>query len=104
MKIKNQRLGSTTTHYHSVEVEDGPIIDAGSFYVAGTKFRVEKIRRKRINNDPWGDVTVIGRRVNKNGSLGQIEHTRVYPAWRGLPDWAERHHQHLDGGVHPRRR
>lgn len=90
MKIKDQQIGSTTTHYHRLELEDGPVIEAGNSYVAGTQFKVEKIRRKRINNEPWGDVTVEGHRVNKDGSLAsRLTHQRVYVAWKGLPKWLD---------------
>jgi hypothetical protein len=87
MKIKDQHFGSTTTHYHRLEVEDGPVIDAGNSYIDGTKFKVETIRRRRINNDPWGDVTVRGPRLKKDGTLSGIIHQRVFVAHKPLPDW-----------------
>lgn len=89
MKIKDQHLGSTTTTYHRLELEDGPIIDAGNSYVTGTKFQVRTIRRRRINSDPWGDVTVAGPRLKKDGTLGDLVHTRVFVAWKGLPEWLD---------------
>lgn len=101
MKIIKDSVDTVIKHYRVIEVEDGPVVDAGEDYSPGTRMRVEEVRFSWLEEAEPHRVVVFGHRINKNGRTGAIRLTAEYPAWRGLPEWLEaivQLHKEEEGG------
>lgn len=87
MKVATQGEATQTIHRRWFTVEDGLVIDAGYAYAPGTRIKVEKVRFKWDEGDQIGQINVEGHRVNKDGSLGKIEHEVRFFRYNGYPEW-----------------
>jgi hypothetical protein len=87
MEIKKNAVREVHTWHRVVTVADGPIIDAGNSYVAGTKFQIDTVWWKYEDGQQADEIHVAGRRINKNGSPGKVTHDRVYFLSREQPEW-----------------
>lgn len=88
MKIVSDNIRTSIKHSRLLIVDDGPIVDAGMSYKAGTQFRVESVSVRWEEGEKPVETHVWGHRVLKNGDAGQQTHRNVYFADReGYPDW-----------------
>jgi hypothetical protein len=87
MKIIRDESGSSVFHWRDINIEDGPVVDAGSSYKAGTKIRVESVRVAWDDDEAsLGRIRVVGHRVNKDGGISLIPHELLFRQYN-LPDW-----------------
>lgn len=93
MKIASNTKRRVVTHYQTIDIEDGPVIDAGDSYIDGTLFRVERIKINHLEGNQPAAIRVSGPRVNQLGEIIAIGtkldqkhmHERVI-RFRELPD------------------
>jgi hypothetical protein len=89
MKVVSDKHGEVVRHYRTIEIEDGPVIDAGdavsASYILGTMFRATKLKMEWIGaTEP---VTVLVEGPSESGS-GRIYSVR-YRMQDGLPQWIQ---------------
>lgn len=89
MRIIQDDITEVTQYVREVRLEDGPVVDAGPTYKAGTLIRVEEVR-VRWEDDGLHEarIRVRGHRVNKDGGISSVPHDLLfYP--RIMPDWLQ---------------
>lgn len=87
MKIIQDDVVDVMQHVREMKLEDGPVVDAGATYKAGTLIRVESVR-VRWEDDGLREarIRVRGHRVNKDGGISAVPHELLlFPST--APDW-----------------
>lgn len=90
MKVTSDKIKTIHRHYRTIEIEDGPTIDAGGdgpheSYYPGTLFTVDKLKLEWIGDDEPVSIEASGPYVGVERSA-KGRYSRRY-RMDSLPDW-----------------
>lgn len=90
MKVLSDNTRDVVRHYRTIDIEDGPVVDAGegpmSSYYPGTLFKADKLRQDWIGDREPETVMVSGEYIGDRAD-GRSRYEVSYRAKDGYPDW-----------------
>jgi hypothetical protein len=90
MKVLSDTTRDVIRHYRTIEIEDGPVVDAGegpmASYYPGTLFRADRIKQEWVGKVEPETVLVSGPYIGDRTDARDRYEVR-YRAKDGYPEW-----------------
>lgn len=91
MKVLSDIQRDVVRHYRTIEIKDGPVVDAGegpmASYYPGTLFKVDTIKQEWIGDAEPETVLVSGPYIGHRVDSARDRYDVRYRAKDGYPDW-----------------
>ena len=90
MKVRSDNTAHVTRHFRTIQIEDGPVVDAGegpmASYFPGTLFKADTIKQEWTGDKEPVTVLVSGPYIGERDAARDRYEVR-YRAVDGYPDW-----------------